>query len=100
MAVWVQITAGDGQVVQPDVAVVPLIATTDHRCCEFDHPHPEHPCGRRVIPGVTVCPFCGNPDDSPECKAAGCWIPSTEAHLDSLYAEAWGIPDPGATNAE
>jgi hypothetical protein len=67
-----------------------------HIHCDFDHPHPEHPCGRRVIYGVTRCLLCGNLDGSTECEAAGCWTPATEAHLDSLYAEAWGIPDPGA----
>lgn len=64
--------------------------------CDWEHPHPDHPCGRRIIPGVTRCTYCGNLDDSPECDAAGCWEPVTVAHLDALYAEAWGIPDPGS----
>ena len=62
--------------------------------CDFDHPHPEHPCARRVIDGVTTCTFCGHPDGSMECKVAGCWEAVTEADVDALYAEAWGIPDP------
>lgn len=54
--------------------------------CDFDHPHPDHPCGRRVIEGVTACSVCGRIDGSPDCK---CWTPATESHLDALYLEAW-----------
>lgn len=57
--------------------------------CDFDHPHPDHPCGKRAIHGVTRCDHCGNLDGSPECDAAGCWEPFTEADLDALYLEAW-----------
>jgi hypothetical protein len=60
--------------------------------CEFTHPH-DHPCGRRVIEGVTVCPHCGRPDGDPACQ---CWRPATEADLDALYAEAWGIQFDGS----
>lgn len=57
--------------------------------CEFQHPHPEHPCGRKDdgYMGKTRCTQCG---------AVGEWREATESDLDSLYAEAWGIPDPGA----
>jgi hypothetical protein len=59
--------------------------------CDFEHPHPEHPCARRVVEGVTRCTHCGNLDGDPACR---CWTPATEAHLDALYAEAWGVADP------
>ena len=62
--------------------------------CDFDHPHPEHPCGRRIIKGVTTCPYCGNLDGSMECKVAGCWEAITEADVDGLYLEAWGLAAP------
>jgi hypothetical protein len=53
--------------------------------CDFPHPHPEHPCARQVIDGVTLCEFCGHLDGSPECD---CWVPATQAHLDELICEA------------
>jgi hypothetical protein len=62
--------------------------------CDFEHPHPDHPCGRQIIDGVTRCSYCGNFDGSPECKTAGCWQPATEADVDSLYLEAWGLTEP------
>lgn len=61
--------------------------------CDFDHPHPGQPCGRRVIDGVTSCSVCGNLDGSPECATAGCWLSFTESDLDGLYLEAWGMTD-------
>ena len=63
----------------------------DPRCtptCELDDPYPDHLCGRVIIDGVTTCSFCGNLDGSPECAAAGCWIPATQAHLDVLKLNA------------
>lgn len=56
--------------------------------CDFDHPHPDHPCGLRRIVGVSPCSVCGNPVEGPDCD---CWEPFTEADLDSLYLEAWGL---------
>lgn len=56
--------------------------------CDFDHPHSGHPCGRRVINGVTRCSVCGSLDGSPECEAAGCWQPATQRDLDELICEA------------
>lgn len=53
--------------------------------CDFDHPHPTHPCGREIIEGITTCPYCGNIDSSPECH---CWIRATGAHLAELELEA------------
>lgn len=44
--------------------------------CEFEYPHEAHPCGRRVIVGVTHCSHCGHLDGSTECN---CWIPATAA---------------------
>jgi len=48
--------------------------------CEFDAPHPQYPCGRWVIEGVTRCRHCGNLDGSGECH---CWIPATAAILEA-----------------
>lgn len=56
--------------------------------CDHEHPHPDHPCGRRIIPGVTRCSYCGNLDESPECEAAGCWQPATQRDLDELLTAA------------
>lgn len=77
--------AGQRRVV-PDGATAP-------EPCDFDHPHPSHPCGRRIIPGVTTCQHCGHLDASPECREAGCWQPATEADVDGLYQEAWGLTE-------
>jgi hypothetical protein len=56
--------------------------------CEWEHPHPSHPCGWKIVPGVTTCHYCGNLDGSPECEAAGCWQPVTQADVDALVCEA------------
>lgn len=56
--------------------------------CDFDHPHPEHPCAKQIIEGVTCCIYCGNLDGDPACR---CWRPATESDVDALFAEAWGI---------
>ena len=40
--------------------------------CAYEHPHPDHPCGRPIIDGVTACSFCGHLDGSLECR---CWTP-------------------------
>lgn len=47
--------------------------------CDFDHPHPDHPCGRRVVNGLTRCRYCGHLDNSPECH---CWRPATDKQMD------------------
>lgn len=77
--------------------VRPIVREHAAACSWSDIDHfAEHPCGKPIIDGVTTCDHCGNLDGSPECAAAGCWVPATAAHIDSLYAEAWGIPDSGA----
>lgn len=53
--------------------------------CDFMHPHPEHPCGRRIVSGVTRCAHCGAVDGSPECR---CWQPATAEDLAELHREA------------
>lgn len=60
--------------------------------CEIDgHPnHPDSPCGRHVPKGQEN--YLG-PTICPNCQVTGSWEPATEADVDSLYAEAWGIAD-------
>lgn len=59
-----------------------------HEGCEFPpHDPAEHPCGRRVVDGVTRCSVCDEFDGSAECEANGCWRPATQADLDALIVE-------------
>lgn len=61
--------------------------------CDFDSPHDgfgisDHVCPSRkstTMIGKVKCPQCGTTVE---------WIAATEEHIDSLYAEAWGISDP------
>lgn len=92
--------SGSGPTAQALLKGAQTVADND---CDYEHPHPDHPCGRHVINGVTRCPYCGNLDGSPECDAAGCWQPMTEELLDGLYLEAWGLHNdapPAASDGE
>lgn len=60
----------------------------DDMACDFEHPHPEHPCGSEVVRGITKCVYCGRVDGDRDCH---CWQPATEDDVDALMLDAWHI---------
>jgi hypothetical protein len=54
--------------------------------CEFPHPHPDHPCGRKPEEPGTPCRICGEatPLDGDACPS--CWKPMTTPLFKSWMA--------------